>query len=227
MTPPLSALVSALLSGPAGAGLGGGMESGNDAPWLSRGPMPEPGTLDPIPEPAPIDPSGPAPMPPPTGRRSCASASHELSASHRNAAAARCAKAWRCEISGALPVPASRFPRAGTRRYPPPHWGQFCDEELCRSRVPFPSEGRWRPFDCPNMLRGRMPIGTLGSAVLSYAAMLAVLVAVLSAPAAAQDAPCRGYPESVRLLVTRGVEALRLVEREASDRIAGTRYPPI
>ena len=61
----------------------------------------------------------------------------------------------------------------------------------------------------------------------SYAAMLAVLVAVLSAPAAAQDAPCRGYPESVRLLVTRGVEALRLVEREAADRIVRTRYPPI
>jgi len=66
-----------------------------------------------------------------------------------------------------------------------------------------------------------MPIGTLESPVLRYAAIPAVLAAVLSAPAAAQDVPCRGYPESVRLMVTRGVEALRLVEREAADRIAG------
>ena len=53
------------------------------------------------------------------------------------------------------------------------------------------------------------------------AAMLILLAVALCAPAAAQDAPCRGYPESVRLLVTRGVEALRLVEREAADWIAG------
>jgi len=51
--------------------------------------------------------------------------------------------------------------------------------------------------------------------------MLILLAVALSAPAAAQDAPCRGYPESVRLLFTRGVEALRLVEREAADRIVG------
>ena len=55
--------------------------------------------------------------------------------------------------------------------------------------------------------------------MLPCAAMLAVLVVVVSAPAAAQ--PCRGYPESVRLVVTRGVEAVRLVEREAADRIVG------
>src|SRR5262245_6902725 len=90
--PPLSALlsvlVSALLSGPAGPELGG-TESGNDAPELSRGPMPEPGIPDPIPGPAPIDPSAAPPtLPPPTGRRSCASASHGLSASHKTAAAA-------------------------------------------------------------------------------------------------------------------------------------------
>jgi hypothetical protein len=57
--------------------------------------------------------------------------------------------------------------------------------------------------------------------VLPCAATIAVLVVVASAPAAAQDASCRGYPDSVRLVVTRGVEALRLVEREAADRIVG------
>ena len=56
--------------------------------------------------------------------------------------------------------------------------------------------------------------------MLACAATLAVLV-VASAPAAAQDAFCRGYPDSVRLVVMRGVEALRLVEREAADRMVG------
>ncbi len=49
----------------------------------------------------------------------------------------------------------------------------------------------------------------------------AVLAAVLSVPAQAGAVPCRGYPESVRLTVKGGVEALRLVEREAADRIVG------
>jgi hypothetical protein len=60
----------------------------------------------------------------------------------------------------------------------------------------------------------------LEPAVLACPATLAVLV-VASAPAAAQDASCRGYPDSVRLVVMRGVEALRLVEREAADRMVG------
>jgi hypothetical protein len=48
-----------------------------------------------------------------------------------------------------------------------------------------------------------------------------LIAALLSFSASAETAPCRGYPESVRLTVKRGVEALRLVEREAADRIIG------
>jgi hypothetical protein len=50
---------------------------------------------------------------------------------------------------------------------------------------------------------------------------LAILAAILSSSAQAGTMPCRGYPESVRLEVKRGVEALRLIEREAADRIVG------
>jgi hypothetical protein len=54
-----------------------------------------------------------------------------------------------------------------------------------------------------------------------FAAILAVLAVMPAIPAAAEDAACRGYPESVRSAVKRGVEALRMVEREAADRIVG------
>ena len=52
-------------------------------------------------------------------------------------------------------------------------------------------------------------------------AAFAVLATILSSAAQAGTVPCRGYPESVRLEVKRGLEALRQVEREAVDRIAG------
>jgi hypothetical protein len=52
-------------------------------------------------------------------------------------------------------------------------------------------------------------------------AAFAVLVTILASSAQAGTVPCRGYPESVRLEVKRGLEALRQVEREAVDRIAG------
>jgi hypothetical protein len=57
--------------------------------------------------------------------------------------------------------------------------------------------------------------------VVRLCAAFAVLAAVLSPSAQAGTLPCRGYPESVRLEVKRGVEALRQVEREAADRIVG------
>ena len=52
-------------------------------------------------------------------------------------------------------------------------------------------------------------------------AAFAILATILSSSAQAGTLPCRGYPESVRLEVKRGVEALRLIEREAADRIVG------
>ena len=59
---------------------------------------------------------------------------------------------------------------------------------------------------------------------MARAAVLVVVAAVLSAlstPAAAQTVTCRNYPESIRLLVKPRVEALRLLEREAADRLRG------
>ena len=38
---------------------------------------------------------------------------------------------------------------------------------------------------------------------------------------AAEAAPCRGYPESVRSAIKTRIEALRMIEREAADRLVG------
>jgi len=39
--------------------------------------------------------------------------------------------------------------------------------------------------------------------------------------AGAEAAPCRGYPESVRSAIKARIEALRMIEREAADRLVG------
>jgi hypothetical protein len=52
-------------------------------------------------------------------------------------------------------------------------------------------------------------------------AATAVLAAALSAPASGEAATCRGYGKEVQAAIKRHVEALRLIEREATDRIAG------
>lgn len=49
----------------------------------------------------------------------------------------------------------------------------------------------------------------------------ALVATVLAIPCAAEAAACRGYPESVRLLIKGRVEAIRLLEREAADRLVG------
>jgi hypothetical protein len=49
-----------------------------------------------------------------------------------------------------------------------------------------------------------------------------VTVAILCAiPAAVQAAPCRNYPVAVARVIKPRVEALRMVEREAADRVSG------
>jgi hypothetical protein len=50
---------------------------------------------------------------------------------------------------------------------------------------------------------------------------IVVLGAALTLPFEAEAAPCRGYPESVRTIIKGRVEALRLIEREAADRLVG------
>jgi hypothetical protein len=45
--------------------------------------------------------------------------------------------------------------------------------------------------------------------------------AALVLPFGAEAAPCRGYPESVRSAIKNQVEALRMIEREAADRLIG------
>ena len=47
------------------------------------------------------------------------------------------------------------------------------------------------------------------------------LAVILSAPTPAETQSCRGYPESAKRLIKSRVEALRLVEREAADRLRG------
>ena len=61
----------------------------------------------------------------------------------------------------------------------------------------------------------------IGNIAVRLGAGFVVLAALLSSSAQAETAPCRGYPEAIRLEVKRGIEALRLIEREAADRIAG------
>ena len=56
---------------------------------------------------------------------------------------------------------------------------------------------------------------------MSFAATFLVIAGLLTGPAAAQTISCRGYPEAVRSKLKSAVEALRLVEREAVDRIIG------
>ena len=50
---------------------------------------------------------------------------------------------------------------------------------------------------------------------------IVMLVMILPTPAHAETVSCRGYPESVRQELKRNLEALRLVEREAADRMVG------
>jgi hypothetical protein len=50
---------------------------------------------------------------------------------------------------------------------------------------------------------------------------IGVIAILLGVPALALAQPCRGYPESVRPDVRPRVEALRLIEREAADRLVG------
>ena len=50
---------------------------------------------------------------------------------------------------------------------------------------------------------------------------MAVLGCLLSTPAGAQAVSCRGYPPSVMAQVKSRVEAVRLLEREAADRLRG------
>lgn len=47
------------------------------------------------------------------------------------------------------------------------------------------------------------------------------LGAVLVLPFEAEAASCRGYPESVRSVIKARIEALRMIEREAGDRLVG------
>jgi hypothetical protein len=50
---------------------------------------------------------------------------------------------------------------------------------------------------------------------------LVVLLAVLSACGRAEAAPCRDYPTAAARSIKPRVEALRLIEREAADRMTG------
>ena len=56
---------------------------------------------------------------------------------------------------------------------------------------------------------------------VSFAATFLVIAGLLTGPAAAQTVSCRNYPEAVRSKLKPAVAALRLVEREAVDRIIG------
>jgi gas vesicle protein len=49
----------------------------------------------------------------------------------------------------------------------------------------------------------------------------AVLAAMLLAPASGEAASCRNYGQEIQAAIKRHVEALRMIEREATDRIAG------
>jgi hypothetical protein len=60
--------------------------------------------------------------------------------------------------------------------------------------------------------------GRQGRAVSAFIAALATLC---SASAAAEAAPCRNYPATAAHAVKPRVEAVRLVEREAADRLIG------
>jgi hypothetical protein len=55
----------------------------------------------------------------------------------------------------------------------------------------------------------------------SICAGMAVFASLLSTPAGAQAVSCRGYPPSVMAQVKSRVEAVRLIEREAADRLLG------
>lgn len=52
-------------------------------------------------------------------------------------------------------------------------------------------------------------------------ACLAALVLLLSVSAAAAAAPCRNYPQLAARAIKARVEAVRLIEREAADRLIG------
>ncbi len=56
---------------------------------------------------------------------------------------------------------------------------------------------------------------------MKLGAGVAVFAIVLASPCAAEAVSCRGYPESVRSLIKSRVEALRMIEREAADRLVG------
>jgi hypothetical protein len=50
---------------------------------------------------------------------------------------------------------------------------------------------------------------------------IVALGAALALPFEAEAAPCRGYPESVRSAIKGRIESLRMIEREAADRLVG------
>jgi hypothetical protein len=50
---------------------------------------------------------------------------------------------------------------------------------------------------------------------------IVALGAALALPFEAEAAQCRGYPESVRSAIKNGIESLRMIEREAADRLVG------
>jgi hypothetical protein len=50
---------------------------------------------------------------------------------------------------------------------------------------------------------------------------IAALAILCSSPAAAEAAPCRNYPPAAARAIKARVEALRLIEREAADRLSG------
>jgi hypothetical protein len=50
---------------------------------------------------------------------------------------------------------------------------------------------------------------------------IVALGAALVLPFEAEAAPCRGYPEAVRAAIKNRIESLRMIEREAADRLVG------
>jgi hypothetical protein len=50
---------------------------------------------------------------------------------------------------------------------------------------------------------------------------IVALGVALALPLEAEAAPCRGYPESVRSAIKGQIELLRMIEREAADRLLG------
>jgi hypothetical protein len=50
---------------------------------------------------------------------------------------------------------------------------------------------------------------------------IVALGAALALPFEAEAASCRGYPESVRSAIKGRIESLRMIEREAADRLVG------